>query len=85
MTDKIYHIVFGALMAAAIGLPVYANSHDLFGGIWGCLAGVIAGGVKEWCDNKLKFNAWNWKDFGFTSIGVAAAMLFIILMHVAKG
>lgn len=57
MNDKVKHILAGLLIAAFVGIPCYVNSYDLFAGLWGCLAGVIAGGVKEWCDNVYE---WEW-------------------------
>ena len=46
MKDKIEHVFFGMLFALAVGIPCIVSSLDLFAGLWGCLAGVIAGGVK---------------------------------------
>lgn len=85
MKDKIKHIFWGAFFAFIIGVPVYVDCNNLFAGLWACLAGVIAGGVKEWCDNRLKFNEWNWKDLGFTAVGVGIVMLFVLCMHFGKG
>ena len=85
MTDKFKHIIWGAAIAFIIGVPVYASSHDLFAGLWAALAGLVAGGVKEWCDNRTEFNKWNWVDLGFTAIGVGVTMLFILCLHVGKG
>ena len=85
MKDRIKHIIAGALAALVVALPVWLSSNDFFAGLWACLAGVVAGGVKEWCDNNTEGNKWNWKDFGYTCIGVAVAMVVIIMMHFAKG
>ena len=74
----------GALIAGAVGIPCYINSNDLFAGLWACLAGVIAGIVKEWCDNKYNWE-WDWKDLLATCIGVAIAALFILGLHFGKG
>jgi uncharacterized protein YfiM (DUF2279 family) len=49
------------------------------------LAGVIAGIVKEWCDNNTEGNAWNWRDLGYTCIGVAVAMLVVIGLRFGRG
>ncbi len=92
MKDNFKHIFWGAFFAAVVGIPCYCGSYQeatdaysLFAGLWGCLAGVIAGGVKEWCDNRMQFNEWNWKDLGFTAVGVGIAMLFIVCMQFGKG
>lgn len=84
MTDNIKHIMAGALIAGAVGLPCYVNSNDLFAGLWACLAGVIAGIVKEWCDNHY---AWerDWKDLLATCAGVLIAVLLIVCLHFGKG
>ena len=85
MNDKIKHIIAGLLVALAIGLPVYLESNVLFCGMWACLAGVIAGAVKEYTDMSHEGSVWSWKDFGFTCIGVVIAEVLIIAMHFAKG
>ncbi len=85
MKDKIKHIFWGAFFAFIIGVPVYVDSHDLFAGLWACLAGVIAGGVKEWCDLRTDGNKWDWADFGSTAVGVGIVMLFVLCMHFGKG
>lgn len=85
MTEKLKHIMAGALIAGAVGIPCYINSNDLFAGLWACLAGVIAGIVKEWCDNNTEGNEWNWRDLGYTCIGVAVAMLVVIGLHFGRG
>lgn len=79
------HIIAGALAALVVALPVWLSSNDLFAGLWACLAGIIAGGVKEWCDNNTERNEWNWSDFGYTCIGVAIAMVVILAFHFGKG
>ena len=83
--DKIKHIIAGALAALVVALPVWLSSNDLFAGLWGCLAGIIAGGVKEWCDNNTEGNEWSWSDFGYTCIGVAIAVVVILAFHFGKG
>ena len=85
MNDRTKHIFAGMLIAVFIGIPCYVNTGDLFSGLWACLAGVIAGGVKEWCDTQMEWNGWSWKNFGWTCLGVAWAMLFIILLHFGRG
>lgn len=85
MRDKLKHVFWGAFFAFLIGVPVYADTYKLFAGLWGCLAGVIAGGVKEWCDNRFAFGKWDWKDLGFTCLGVGILMLFVLCMHFGKG
>ena len=82
--DKLLHIFWGWLFAFVVGAPIYASSHDLFAGLWGCLAGIIAGAVKEWCDNKYNWE-WDWKDLLATCIGVAVAMLVVIGLHFGRG
>ena len=52
----------------------------LFSGLWGCLAGVIAGIVKEWCDH-IYTGSWDKRDFGFTCLGVAVAMAIVLITH----
>ena len=84
MNDKVKHILAGLLIASVVGIPCYVNTYDLFAGLWGCTAGIIAGGVKEWCDNVYEWE-WDWKDFAATCIGVAIAVLFILGLHYGKG
>ena len=85
MKDKKYHVLAGVLVAAFVGLPAYLESLNLFAGLWGAIvSGIIAGGVKEWCDAQYGFGA-SAKDFGFTCIGVAIAAVFIIMLHFGKG
>ena len=82
--DKIVHIFAGTMVAAFIGLPAYLESGNLFAGLWSALTGgIIAGGVKEWCDNEYGYG-WDWRDLGWTCVGSLAAALLIVLMHFAK-
>ena len=85
MNDKKSHIIAGMLIALAVALPVWLSSNDLFAGLWACVSGIIAGGVKEWCDNKVDGNQWDWHDFAASAIGVAVVAVFIILLHFGKG
>lgn len=85
MTDKLKHIAAGLGIALLIALPCWLGTQNLFAGLWGCLAGVIGGGVKEYTDNKHDGGRWDWEDFGFTAIGAVLAMVIIVLMHFAKG
>lgn len=78
MTPKKQHILAGLLTALAVGWPCLSGG--LFAGLWGCLAGVVAGIVKEWCD-KVYTGSWDKLDLGFTCIGVAVAMVFIVVVH----
>lgn len=83
--DKSYHILAGALAAFAVGLPVYLESLSLFAGLWSAIAGgVIAGGIKEWCDAQYGFGA-SAKDFCFTVIGAVIVAVFIVMLHFGKG
>lgn len=83
--DKIMHAIAGMIIAGFIAVPVYCSSYDLFAGLWACLAGIIAGLVKEWCDMHTEGREWDWKDFGSTVIGAVIAMLFILCLHYGRG
>ena len=83
--DKLKHIAAGLGIALVIALPVWHEANNLFAGLWGCLAGVFAGGVKEYTDNKHNGGRFDWKDFGCTAIGAVLAAVVIVLMHFAKG
>jgi len=86
MKDKKYHVLAGLLVAAFVGLPCYLESLNLFAGLWASLTGgIIAGGVKEWCDMRTPGNKWDWLDFGCTVIGAVLVALFIVAMHYGKG
>jgi len=76
--DKKYHFLAGFVAALIVGWPCLASG--LFAGLWGCLAGVVAGIVKEWCD-KVYTGSWDLKDLGYTCIGVCLAMVFIVVIH----
>ena len=85
-TDKKYHVLAGLLVAAFVGLPCYLESLNLFAGLWSALtSGIIAGGVKEYCDMRTDGNKWDWLDFGCTCIGAVIVAVFIILLHYGKG
>ena len=77
--DKKYHFAAGLLTALAVGIPCVIEG-GLFSGLWGCLAGVVAGIVKEWCD-KVYTGSWDLKDLGYTCIGVCLAMAVIVVIH----
>lgn len=79
------HIIAGFAAAIIVALPVWLNTYDIFAGLWACVAGAIAGGVKEWCDNNTDGNRWDWKDFGFTCIGAAIAVVIILSFHYGRG
>ena len=86
MTDKKYHVLAGLLIAAAVGLPCYLESLNLFAGLCSALtSGIIAGGVKEYCDMRTEGNKWDWLDFAATCLGAVIVALFIILLHYGKG
>lgn len=84
MNDKVKHIIAGLAAALIVALPVWLDCNNLFAGLWACLSGIIAGAVKEWCDNEYGIG-WNWRDLGWTIVGSVVAMLLIVLMHFAKG
>lgn len=84
MNDKVKHIFWGAFFAFIVGAPCYVSTHVLFAGLWGCLAGIIAGAVKEWCDNVYEWE-WDWKDLLATCVGVAIAVLIVLGLHFGKG
>lgn len=85
MKDSIKHIIAGLLVALVIGLPAYLDSGNLFAGVWTALTGgVIAGAIKEWCDNTYEWE-WSWKDLAWTCVGVLIAVVFIVAMHFGKG
>ena len=49
--DKKYHVLAGLIVAVFVGLPCYLESLNLFAGLWSALtSGIIAGGIKEYCD-----------------------------------
>jgi uncharacterized protein YfiM (DUF2279 family) len=84
--DKITHFCAGAMVAVLVGLPAYLESGNLFAGIWSALtSGIIAGGVKEWCDMRAEGNKWDWLDFGCTCLGAVIVALLIVGMHFGKG
>lgn len=86
MKDKKYHVLAGALVSAFVGLPCYLESLNLFAGLWSAIvSGIIAGGVKEYCDMRTDGNKWDWLDFGCTCLGAVLVALFIILLHYGKG
>ena len=72
-------------IALVIALPVWLETLNLFAGLWACIAGIIAGGVKEYTDNKHDGGRFDWKDFAATCIGAVLAMVVILMMHFAKG
>lgn len=85
MKDNIKHIICGIIISLIVGLPVYLETSNLFGGLWAAgTSGLIAGGIKEWCDN-LYDNEWSWSDFKYTSFGVIIAIIFIILLNISLG
>lgn len=86
MKDKKYHVLAGLLVAALVGLPAYLESLNLFAGLWSALtSGIIAGGVKEYCDMRTEGNKWDLWDFLATCLGAVIVALFIILLHYGKG
>lgn len=84
--DKLYHVLAGVLVATFVGLPAYLESINLFAGLWTALtSGIIAGGVKEWCDMRTPSNKFDLWDFLATCLGAVLVALFIILLHYGKG
>ena len=84
--DKITHFCAGAMVAALVGLPAYLESMNLFSGFWpAIMAGLLAAGIKEMCDDNTEGNNWDWHDFGATALGVLVVVVFIILLHFGKG
>lgn len=78
MIPKKLHILAGLITALVVGWPCLHGG--LFAGLWGCLAGVIAGAVKEWCDH-IYTGSWDKRDLGYTCIGVGLAMAVIVVIH----
>jgi len=78
MTPNKLHILAGLLTALAVGWPCLSGG--LFAGLWGCLAGIIAGSTKEWCD-KVYSGKFDLKDLGYTCLGVGLAMVCIVVVH----
>ena len=86
MTDKKYHVLAGLLVAAFVGLPCYLESLNLFAGLWSAIvSGIIAGGVKEWCDMRTEGNKFDLWDFLATCLGAVLVALFIVGLHYGKG
>ena len=86
MKDKKYHVLVGVLVAAFVGLPCYLESLNLFAGLWPAIvSGIIAGGVKEYCDMRTEGNKWDWFDFTATCIGAVIVAVFIVGLHFGKG
>jgi ABC-type transporter Mla maintaining outer membrane lipid asymmetry permease subunit MlaE len=85
-TDKKYHVLAGLLVAAFVGLPCYLESLNLFAGLWPAIvSGIIAGGVKEYCDMRTDGNKFDWKDFLATCLGAVIVTVFIVGLHYGKG
>lgn len=86
MTDKKYHVLAGLLIAIAVGLPAYLESLNLFAGLWSALtSGIIAGGIKEYCDMRTEGNKFDLWDFLATCLGAVIVAVFILGMHFGKG
>lgn len=90
--DRVEHIIAG-LLTFLVGFPCYFGSwndvtctYSLFSGLWATIgSGLMLAACKEWCDNEYSFNKWDWKDFGFTCIGVVLIALFLVGIHFGKG
>lgn len=86
MTDKKKHFIAGLATAIVVAMPCYLESLNLFAGLWSALtSGIIAGGVKEYCDMRTEGNKWDWMDFGCTCLGAVIVALFILGLHFGKG
>lgn len=86
MKDKKYHVLAGLLIAAAVGLPAYLESLNLFAGLWSAVtSGIIAAGIKEFCDMRTDGNKFDLWDFLATCLGAVLVALFIVLLHYGKG
>lgn len=86
MKDKKYHVLAGLLVSAFVGLPCYLESLNLFAGLWAAIvSGIIAGGVKEYCDLRTEGNKWDWLDFAATCLGAVIVAVFIVGLHFGKG
>lgn len=85
MKDKFKHFFIGFLFAFLIAVPVHVACHNIFAGLWACLAGVVAGGVYEWCSMHTDGNKWCWKDFCVTAVGTGIVMLLILISHFGNG
>jgi hypothetical protein len=84
--DKILHVICGAFSAAWVSLPAYLTTYNLFAGLWVCLwTGILAGGVKEYCDLRTPGNRWDWWDFLATCLGAVIVALLIVGMNYGKG
>lgn len=85
MKDSAKHIIAGFVVAVLVGLPAYLECDNLFSGIWSAgVSGLVAGGIKEWCDNRYNWE-FSWADLGWTALGAVIACLFILLLHIGKG
>ena len=88
MKDKKYHVLAG-LLTFFVGMPVYqlaydaaTDTHHLAAAIWATIvSGILLAGCKEYCDMRTDGNKWDWRDFGFTCIGVGVAMVCIVVVH----
>lgn len=85
MNDKVKHILAGLLIASVVGIPCYVNTYDIFAGLWGCTAGIIAASMKEYFDYHINGNRWDWWDWGCTVIGAILVALFIVGLHFGNG
>lgn len=85
MNDNIKHIGAGIIAAVIVALPAYLDSSSLFAGLWSAItAGIVAGGVKEFCDN-VYGGDFDWRDLGWTVLGAAIVAVFIVALHFGKG
>ena len=86
MSDYVKHFIAGALAASAVSIPVYAESGNLFAGIWAAvMTAAIAGGAKELGDSTGDFNIFDFRDLAFTALGALVPVLFVIGLHFGKG
>ena len=70
--DKLLHFLAGFFIAGLIGV---------FNPLWGLLAGLIAGAVKEAYDRFTGKGTPEFLDFAFTAFGAVVAIVAIIYVY----
>jgi len=69
--DKLYHLIAGIVIAAAVG--------RFFGPAIGLLSGILAGAAKEAWDH-IDYGGANWPDFVATLIGAGAGAALVSII-----